>query len=518
MPSELHDLLDRAADRPSTEPDFDALARVGRRRRYTQRAASALAVVTVIALTSTVVLPRLRPPAVAFDTAPRVGVGTWEAVPASPLGARIDATALADGDRVVVYGGITEDNEGQVQGEIPRYDGAVYDLQARTWKRFPAPPLNFGEEDFVPTAQLLDDGRLLVVNGRMAAAIYDFGSDSWQTTGTAPLADRGEAVLEWTGDRLIVWGGWHEAGEYGDGAVWHPDAGWTKMARSPLRPRTGAASVWTGRRLLIWGGAAGDVAAGEQRVFDDGAAYDPVADTWTPMAAAPLTGRQEPVSSWTGKDWVVIGGFGAERLVQTSPEQDVEPTMTEHCEGGSCTAEASASVTLESYPESEEFVDGARYDPKADTWTPTALPPKQFRNRGIGTVGERIVTGTEAAEATYELASDSWSVVARPGTNPMWDTYDVGGTTVVLNSGENLGMNDQDRPRRLGGVVYNRQAERWDTLSEADTAQRSSPAVAVAGNKVFVWGGLSVTRDMDGYEGEPGAWRRHDDGAVLTLD
>ena len=515
MPSELKDLLERAADRPSGEPDFAALARTGRRRRYTQRAASALAVVAVIALTSTVVLPKLRPPAVAFDTAPRTGVGTWEAVPASPLGARENAQAFGDGDRVVVYGGIEWVEQGDPMGDISRYDGAVYDLEAKTWQRFPAPPMDFDQDDIVPTARLLDDGRLLVVNSRLAAAIYDFDRATWQTTGPAPLSARGEAVLEWAGDRLVIWGGWAESGELADGAVWHPDTGWTKMARSPLSARDGVASVWTGDRLLIWGGSAGDITAGKQRVFADGASYDPVENRWTGIAPAPLSARQEPVSHWTGKQWIVIGGFGAETAELSTSEPDVQ--MTERCEGGMCTAEASASVGVGEFSPGEEFVDGARYDPNTDTWRPVALPPKQFRNRAIGMVADRIVAGTEAAEATYEIASDSWNVVTRPGTNPMWDTYDVGGTTVILNSGENLGMIDQDRPRRLGGVVYNRDADRWDTLSEADTAQRSSTAVAVAGDRLFVWGGLSVTRDMEGYQGEPGAWHRHDDGAVLTL-
>lgn len=517
MPSELHDLLDRVADRPVGEPDFEALARTGRRRRYQQRAVSALAVVAVIALTSTVMLPRLRPPAVTFDTAPRTGVGTWESVPPSPLGARVSASAFADGDRVIVYGGIERVEQGDPSGDISRYDGAVYDLKARTWTRFPAPPLSFDDEGLTPQARLTDDGRLLVMNSEHAAALYDFDTRRWLSSGTAPLDERGAAVVEWTGDRLVIWGGWTEAGERGDGAVWHPETGWTPMAPSPLGPRDSVASAWTGDRLLIWGGAAGSADKGEERVFADGAAYDPVANRWTAMAPSPLAARQQPVSQWTGTEWIVAGGFGAERVREPAapPVQTTKPTT---CENGVCTGGASVTIEEPIYGGGKNLTDGASYDPRADRWTSIAAVPETFRKRSIAVVADRIVTGTRAEEAVYNPESDQWEVANTLGVNPLWDSYNVGGTIVALNSGENLGMTGHDRPRRLGGLVYNRDAQRWDALSEAGTAQRSSPAIAVTGDKLFVWGGLSVTRDMEGYQGEPGAWRHHDDGAVLTLD
>lgn len=516
MPSDLKDLLDRAAERPSTEPDFAALARTGRRRRYIQRAASALAVVAVIALTSTIVLPRLRPPTVAFDTAPRAGVGTWEDVPASPLGARENGTALADGDRVIVYGGTEWVDEGPQQGDTARYDGAVYDLDERTWTTFPAPPLDFTESDIVPEARLLDDGRLMVLTSNLAAAFYDFDAQQWQVSGAAPLSYRGAAVVEWAGDRLAVWGGWTEAGERGDGAVWHPDSGWTRMARSPLAPRAGVASVWTGDRLLIWGGAAGDMDKGEQRVFADGAAYDPAQDRWTRLPDAPLAARQEAATLWTGDTWIIAGGFSAERLVAPA-KPDVVETEPTRCNAGVCSGGMSVTVGEPMYGGGEDYNDGARYDPASGKWTPIT-PPDGFRNPALGLVGGRLVAYTKGRHATYDPGSHSWEVRPTAPVSATWDTYNVDGRTVILNSGESLGMNDHDRPRRLGGLVFNERDQRWDNLAEADTAQRSSPAVAVAGNRVFVWGGRSVTRDMADYQGEPGAWHRHDDGAVLTLD
>src|SRR5688500_13258620 len=53
-----------------------------------------------------------------------------------------------------------------------------------------------------------------------------------------------------------------------------------------------------------------------------------------------------------------------------------------------------------------------------------------------------------------------------------------------------------------------------------ETSQRRGAVVEGVGDRLFVWGGASVTRDISqGYssaDGDP--WHVHDDGAVLTLD
>lgn len=62
---------------------------------------------------------------------------------------------------------------------------------------------------------------------------------------------------------------------------------WATMAPSPLDARFAPASLWTGDELIIWGGH--DL-AGEEYV--DGAAYDPVTDTWRQMADFPFDHRR----------------------------------------------------------------------------------------------------------------------------------------------------------------------------------------------------------------------------------
>ncbi|HVW34999.1 MAG TPA: hypothetical protein VHL53_20875, partial [Acidimicrobiia bacterium] len=73
--------------------------------------------------------------------------------------------------------------------------------------------------------------------------------------------------------------------------------------------------VWTGSRFLEWGMPT-SVDADEES--DDtgeapatppaGAAYDPAANAWQPVAAGPLRGRLGHTAVWTGQQMLVWGG------------------------------------------------------------------------------------------------------------------------------------------------------------------------------------------------------------------
>lgn len=515
MPSDLQNVLDRAAARPSADPDFDALARVGRRRRHRQLAVSGIATVVVVALASSVMLPRLRQPAVVFDSGPRAGVGEWEPVPPSPIGPRMNAMAASDERRVVVLGGEAEAENGQQT--FPQ-DGAVYDVARRSWTTVPPPPL-----DDVDSIQMLDDGRLMAVRGYpIAAAFYDFAAKEWTATPNAPLRPRNLEAAVWTGEQLLVWGGWSQQGERGDGALWTPGGGWRVMAVSPLAPRTEFAWAWTGDRLLVWGGGAGSAINGEnEQVFGDGAAYDPATDTWRRMADSPLEPRQGVDGLWVEGELIVGGGYGAATPVEDAKPQVHRSPPTEECDGSSCRVTAGATVELPDLSvDGENFVDGAVYDPAADEWRRVPLPPKG--SRGLAGIGHgRFIAAGRHQYAEYNPRLDRWVQRDAPAVSvrtSAWEAFHIGGRPVFLNTGPMVTMRDTDRPRRLGGVVFDDSTERWETLAEADTPQRHGAVVAaVGGERLFVWGGRSTTKDIsDGYQDDP--WELHDDGAVLSLD
>jgi hypothetical protein len=91
---------------------------------------------------------------------------------------------------------------------------------------------------------------------------------------------------------------------FADGAAYDPAADtWRPLAPSTLQARRGNVVVWSGRELLIWGGGGGTGAF----LFGTGAGYDPEADAWRDLPPSP--GRFIPEAEWSGRELVVWGGI-----------------------------------------------------------------------------------------------------------------------------------------------------------------------------------------------------------------
>jgi hypothetical protein len=63
-----------------------------------------------------------------------------------------------------------------------------------------------------------------------------------------------------------------------------PPHGWSHIGPAPLSPRRAPAVVWVGDRLIVWGGTA--VHGPDYLLPPDGASWDPVSGSWTPIAPA----------------------------------------------------------------------------------------------------------------------------------------------------------------------------------------------------------------------------------------
>jgi hypothetical protein len=150
-------------------------------------------------------------------------------------------------------------------------------------------------------------------------AIYDPARDAWTPMAAegAPKA-RFDHLLEWTGDRVLVWGG----GEQGsmdpvlftgpkqwlaDGGLYDPVAKtWTAIPAVPVANATfmldAYAELWTGDRLAV-------VENGAAR----GWLYDPRAGAWTSLAQPPDTGYCEDYPAAQAGALVMICEIGAAR-------------------------------------------------------------------------------------------------------------------------------------------------------------------------------------------------------------
>jgi hypothetical protein len=191
----------------------------------------------------------------------------------------------------------------------------------------------------------------------------------------------------WTGRQLVVWGGQAADGHQaaGDGAAYDPAADrWEVLPAAPIGGRFGASAVWTGREVLFWGGQGG---AGT--TFADGAGYDPATRRWRVLPAAPIGARTSHQAVWTGKEMVVWGGFGRCCTIDSVIH---DPTA-------------------------------AAYDPATDKWRriDDVPPPWSGDDGSAVSVADdgRTLIWRQGHLAAYDAGSNSWSEVGGVRPEPL---------------------------------------------------------------------------------------------------
>ena len=108
------------------------------------------------------------------------------------------------------------------------------------------------------------------------------GADPSFAEGLGPLRDPMVTALD---DGFMVWGGDHEGGSTGVGAVFRETTDtWQFVPEGPLTSRVGAATAWTGDEVVIAGGIDDTDGAGLRQ---DAAAFDPDAGTWRSLPDLP---------------------------------------------------------------------------------------------------------------------------------------------------------------------------------------------------------------------------------------
>ena len=182
----------------------------------------------------------------------------------------------------------------------------VLDLLAKTWTEVAVPDAGASGGD-VPV-QLWAGDRYLLWHPGLPPGARNRGTTwipptRWERVAAGPAPTGNGTSAVWSGwltegQQLLVWGG--ERGEVIEaGAAYHPDLGlWETMPAAPISGRHRHAAAWTGDRMLVVGGY-------DQSPVDpsgpptgpltppgparrDGAAYDPVTRTWARIADAPI--------------------------------------------------------------------------------------------------------------------------------------------------------------------------------------------------------------------------------------
>jgi N-acetylneuraminic acid mutarotase len=238
--------------------------------------------------------------------------------PGTPAG-RGQHTAVWTGTEMIVWGGETEfdyvNEVFVVTNTGGRYDPSS-DSWSPTSTSASVPEARFqhaavwtGTEMVVWGGSFVREpgqGRLLHSGGR-----YDPAGDSWNATsenGSTPEGRTGHTAL-WTGTEMIVWGG--DGSELGaprlfdDGARYDPSTdSWLSVPADPSQPggRAFHTALWTGDEMLVWGGY------GDFNSVDSGSRYAPTTDQWNPTSTLPPP-RIGHAAVWTGSGMIVAGGY-----------------------------------------------------------------------------------------------------------------------------------------------------------------------------------------------------------------
>lgn len=212
----------------------------------------------------------------------RPSADTWRELPGSGIAAVEGMAGVWTGREAVFIGGYHG---------FGATEGVAYDPATEVWRDLAPPP----DSQSIEGHELVWTGREIIVVGghagpahRTALAVYDPGADQWRKTSPAPIAVGDGGAADWTGEELIIWGGFGTYGPpdadgdhvYGEGAAYDPALDrWRRLAPSPLSDRCHHSGTWAGREFVVFGGLE---VCGDPGILavGDAAAYDPVTDTW----------------------------------------------------------------------------------------------------------------------------------------------------------------------------------------------------------------------------------------------
>jgi hypothetical protein len=246
----------------------------------------------------------LGPTAAAYNPA----TGTWRPLATGGPGPIGGAVTGWTGQQELVWGGVCCG---------PSNTGRAYDLAANSWSDMPAAPL--APRAFPAGAwtgsELVMAGGVVRRSGSTfktfrSGAAYNPATGTWRKLPPMPHPRYGARAV-WDGTEVLFLGGHRAPGTIPAtiGMAYNAATGTWRDLPAMQYGRDGSTPVWTGRRVLVWGGVTG---RGGTVLPPHGEAFNPATGAWTALPAAPLAGRQNPVSLWTGHQMIAWGGtFGA---------------------------------------------------------------------------------------------------------------------------------------------------------------------------------------------------------------
>lgn len=250
--------------------------------------------------------------------------------------------------------------------------------------------------------------------------------------------------------------------------------GWLPMSTVGAPPGTyWGSSVWTGEEMFVFGGNHVDVTA---KPVNSGGLYNPKTNTWKTISKVGAPSARQfgwtPLI-WTGKEVIVWGGNNSGDI----------------------------------------FGDGAKYNPKTDTWTPISMinaPQARTGHTAIWTGSEMIVWGGVGGPngsvslndgGRYNPGTDSWSSIAMkdaPLKNGDYRAVWTGNKMIVWGG---IYSYFESKPNvQLGyGGMYDPNTDSWTQItSEGAPAGRGNFTAIWNGNDMIIFGGYTYEVNKDG--------------------
>ena len=307
-------------------------------------------------------------------------------------------------------------------------------------------------------------------------AAFDPGTGTWERLPEGPLASRVGHVTAWTGEEMIVWGGSgappHDncrSDLLDDGARYDPRARrWRALPASPLGARTGAVGIWTGEALLVWGGQA---ATSQVEPFYipllDGAAFDPGAHSWRPIAPIPSRVAVRPVAIWADGEVLV---WSDRRGSAYDPARDAWRRLARSPVTIFWDTPITWSQDLLWVFAEHDDTDLFSYDPSADKWT--AWP----RSPIPGTSEDRFSPGYTAVWADGELV--------------VWGGDRPHVSEPCTHEGDRAFGSCGSRPYGPEGAIFDPDARAWRVIAPSPIGRRRAVSAVWTGTDVILFGGF----------------------------
>ena len=426
-------------------------------------------------------------------------------------GARREAEALRERLRVAgELGEVAEDED----AFVIRVPSGVRTVPKTTWEAWSEKEtsLNPGSVHAVASTS----ASLPLPAGAVDAPFSCAAGSTWDSASLDTVPEgRDDAKVVWTGSLVLVWGGYHSA-RLASGGRYDPVADtWTPITRFGGPPaRIGDTAVWSGSALLVWGGAQCCNAQGYDSFERQGYRYDPIADTWSPMALVNAPeGRQNHVAVWTGQRMLVWGGrfndISGSQYPTTGglydPSNNVWSVMT--IAGVPAGRDRAAAVwtgskfvvwggtTTDQF--GTQFVaTGGQYDPSSGNWSqtsPSGAPLGRADHTAVWT-GDRMLVwggsilgpgGTETLDTggRYDPETNTWDAISPVGapTSRMVHAAVWTGTRMIIWGGYHRDP--------VGGVQYYNTGARYDPETDTWTPTSTAGAPTARSRHVGVWTG-----------------------------